>query len=337
MRSDREELPEGWTKEQADAAEVGEARLQKKNSSGGIAARVAPGCQIYWPAEFEVCGAIRDKYNSLGAQFSFLLLPTSWEFTSPDGHGKFTTFQNGPIYWSATGGAHPVVNSFLNRWGVHGYETGWMGYPTTDEIVHADGIGRRQEFQGGAIYVSLPNAVGSAIGGAIRDKWNTIGAETPGSVLGYPISDEIPLPDGQGRMNRFERGAIYWTPTTGAHFVVNDILAKWGEKGYETGYMGYPTSDDLKNPDNVGRRQEFQGGAIYSHPVAGVHILNGTIKNKWVELGSEGGQLGYPLTDEIDSSGNFALGTQRMQLFFRGGVFWKAATNVATSTLRVDG
>ncbi|MFF1946984.1 hypothetical protein ACFVWF_33145 [Rhodococcus qingshengii] len=59
-----------------------------------------------------------------------------------------------------------------------------MGYPTTDEIVHADGIGHRQEFQNGAIYVSVPNAIGSSIGGAIRDKWNTLGAETPGRVLG---------------------------------------------------------------------------------------------------------------------------------------------------------
>lgn len=269
MRSDREEIPEGFTKEQADETEMMEARSQKQARTS----RAAPGCQEYWPAPFQVCGAIRDKYNSLGAQFSFLLLPTSNELTSPDGHGKFTTFMNGPIYWSAAGGAHPVVNSFLNRWGAHGYETGWMGYPTTDEIVHADGIGRRQEFQNGAIYVSVPNAIGSSIGGAIRDKWNTLGAETPGSVLGYPISDEIVLPDGQGRMNRFERGVIYWHPSTGAHEVTGPILQKWSSEGYEGGPHGYPTASPQIT--DVRWVQSFQHGEItgYTEVIAQIADL----------------------------------------------------------------
>lgn len=53
---------------------------------------------------------------------------------------KFREFLNGPIYWSAATGAHPVVNSFLNRWGLNGYEAGWMHYPTTGEIVLPDGV-----------------------------------------------------------------------------------------------------------------------------------------------------------------------------------------------------
>lgn len=222
-----------------------------------------PGCQQYWPSDKWVCGAIRDKYNSLGAQFSFLLWPTSDELTSPDGHGKFNTFQNGPIYWSAAGGAHPVVNSILNRWGVHQYEMGWLGYPTTDEIVHADGVGRRQEFQNGAVYVAFQNAISSAIkNGPIRDKWNTVGAETPGSLLGYPTNDEVGLPDGQGRMARFERGVIYWHPTTGAYPVHGEILNQWTAQGYETGPAGYPIDDQRQiSPAGVtpvGFEQRFQ-------------------------------------------------------------------------------
>lgn len=253
MRSDREEIPEPFTKADADKAETMEARISMS--------RLTAGCQVYWPSPFEVCGAIKDKYNSLGGPSSFLLWPTSAELTNPGNTGKRTQFLNGPIYWSVAGGAHPVVNSFLNRWGVHGYEAGWLGYPTTDEIVHADGIGRRQEFQGGAIYVSLPNAIGSAVGGAIRDKWNTLGAETPGSLLGYPISDEIPLPDGQGRMNRFERGVIYWHPTHGAHAVSGTILLRWESAGYEAGSYGYPTADAVQT-DGIWFAQQFQNGSL---------------------------------------------------------------------------
>lgn len=84
-----------------------EARTQKAR----IGLRVAPGCQQYWPTSWEVCGAIRDKYNSLGGPLSFLLLPTSGELVNPDGFGRRNHFANGPIYWSAATGAHPVVKA----------------------------------------------------------------------------------------------------------------------------------------------------------------------------------------------------------------------------------
>ncbi|MGN0040476.1 MAG: hypothetical protein ACI39A_05505, partial [Rhodococcus sp. (in: high G+C Gram-positive bacteria)] len=233
MRSDREEIPAPFTKEDADKAEMMEAQERSALSRMSIAAVT---CQTYWPSPFQVCGAIRDKYNSLGGPASFLTFPTSGNITNPDGVGQRVTFLNGPIYWHPDTGAHPVVNSFLNRWGIHGYEsvTGMLGYPTTDEIVHADAVGRRQEFQRGAIYVAFQNAIGSAIrNGLIRDKWNSVGAHEPGSLLGYPIQDPVELPDGQGRMSRFERGVIYWHPATGAREIYGHILTTWENAGYE--------------------------------------------------------------------------------------------------------
>ncbi|WP_277606688.1 LGFP repeat-containing protein, partial [Rhodococcus aetherivorans] len=259
MRSDREEVPAPFTKEDADKAEIAEARLRSSRSL------TASRCQVYWPSWFEVCGAIRDKYNALGGPASFLSYPTSGNIINPGGTGERVTFLNGPIYWSAATGAHPVVNSFLNRWGIHGYEAGWLGYPTTDEIVHADAVGRHQEFQNGAIYVAFQNAVGSAIrNGPLRDKWNSVGAETPGSLLGYPIQDQIPLPDGQGQMDRFERGVIYWHPTHGAHPVTGRILSLWSLAGYEQGEYGYPTSDnDIVVGEPGSTIQLYQRGSIY--------------------------------------------------------------------------
>ncbi|MFL1596140.1 hypothetical protein NQ854_24920 [Rhodococcus ruber] len=255
MRSDREEVPAPFTKEDADKAEIAEARLRSSRSL------TASSCQVYWPSWFQVCGAIRDKYNALGGPASFLSYPTSGNIINPGGTGERVTFANGPIYWSAATGAHPVVNSFLNRWGIHGYEAGWLGYPTTDEIVHADAVGRHQEFQNGAIYVAFQNAIGSAIrNGPLRDKWNSVGAETPGSLLGYPIQDQIGLPDGQGQMDRFERGVIYWHPSVGAWEVYGSIESIWAADGYEAGKWGYPTGA----PYDEGQysKQPFQNGII---------------------------------------------------------------------------
>ncbi|MBY3986717.1 hypothetical protein HQO84_04835 [Rhodococcus fascians] len=196
----------------------------------------------YWPTSFQVCGEIRVKYDSLGGSISFLGPPSANDVANPDNYGRRQTFWNGPIYWSPATGAHPVVNHFFAAWQRNGWEAGVLRYPTTDEIVNPDGIGRRQEFQGGAIYWRLNEAY--AIGGAIRDKWNVQGAE--GGPLGYPTSDEVVLTKYNGRFNNFERGAIYWSSVTQAHSIDFDILAVYRFRGSEAGRHGYPTSDTFR-------------------------------------------------------------------------------------------
>lgn len=257
MRSDREEIPAGFTKADADKAETMEATLA--GGDGAIQAQAAAGCQVYWPSPYEVCGAIRDKYNALGGPNSFLLFPKTNEITNPDGIGKRTEFQNGPIYWSPQGGAHPVVNHFLAAWARHGYENSYIGYPTTDEITNPDGIGKRQHFTGSTIYWYLNEAY--SVGGAIADKWHTLGAEQ--GLLGYPISDERILPDGQGRMNRFENGVIYWHPTTGAHEITGLILSEWEKVGFELSTYGYPVAPPTP-PQEGFVFQDFQHGTLSS-------------------------------------------------------------------------
>ncbi|QBS45569.1 hypothetical protein DMB37_04825 [Nocardia sp. CS682] len=217
----------------------------------------AEGCQVYWPAPYEVCGAIRDKYNELGGPNSFLLFPTSNELTNPDGVGKRSTFQNGPIYWSPAGGAHPVANHFFAAWQRNGWEGGVLGYPTSDELVNPDNIGRRQYFQGGTIYWKLNEAY--YVAGTIRDKWGETGWET--GWLGYPTSDETKTADGVGRFNRFDKGVIYWSPNTGAHPVAGLIQVEWGSEQYEAGMYGYPTSDE-RSAGGSSREQDFQNGRI---------------------------------------------------------------------------
>lgn len=220
-------------------------------------AAVAAGCQIYPPTTFQVCGAIRDKYNKMGGPTSFLLFPKSNELTNPGNTGKRSEFIGGNIYWSAATGAHPVAHEFLFKWGDHGYETGFLKYPKTDEIVLSDGVSRRQEFQGGHIYWS-PATGAHSIQGLIYDKWKALGAET--GVLKFPTSDEIVAPDGKGRFTTFQGGAIYWSPTTGAHPVYGPLYLFWAHFGYEAGSFGYPTGDPVYTGDNVS--QQFQRGTL---------------------------------------------------------------------------
>lgn len=121
-RSELEPIPEGFTKEEADRSERMELALNTMSTN----------CQTYWPSDILVCGAIRYKYNAMGAQFSWLSLPNSPEYVNPDGTGRRQQFLNGSIYWHPTTGAHPVTILYMTKWNQLGWETGWLGYPTAD-------------------------------------------------------------------------------------------------------------------------------------------------------------------------------------------------------------
>jgi len=260
MRSDREEIPAGVDKVEADKAEVREAQLADPDTP---TLNARPGCGVYWPTRFEVCGLIKEKYDSIGGPKSFLLLPKSNELTNPDGVGKRSEFANGFIYWHPKTGAHTVSLPVSVVWARHGWEKGFLGYPTTSDIPQGNAW-YKQDFQGGHVYThnTLP-ATQASIQGRIYDKWQSMGAQN--SELGYPISDELTTPDGVGRYNVFEGGMIYWTPTTGAHSISGGILASWATQGYEKSAYGYPIGDMSINDQEV-QEQHFQGGVLYADP-----------------------------------------------------------------------
>ncbi len=247
-RIQSEPLPEGFTEE--------DARLSLRMQTA-----LAADCQVYFPSPFAVCGEIRNKYNAMGGPSSFLGLPKTEELQNPGATGFRSEFLHGSIYWSPTTGAHPVTPLFMTKWSEHGWEAGWMGYPTSDEIGHPGAEGSHQEFEGAAIYWHATTLTLAAIGGAIRDKWDALGAQD--SMLGYPTSDENDTPDGIGKYNTFEYGSIYWSPATGAHPVTGDILAVWGALGYEASWYGYPIEDPVANSTG-GMFQKFQNGEIES-------------------------------------------------------------------------
>ncbi|MEX3504311.1 hypothetical protein [Corynebacterium sp. LK2510] len=258
MRSDKEEVPAGTIKADADQAEIKEAKLTNPDTP---TLNARPGCGVYWPAPFEVCGAIKNLYDSLGGPTSFLLLPKSNELTNPDGVGKRSEFVNGFIYWHPRTSAHTVSIPVSRVWHRHGWENGFLGYPTTSDI----SLGNQwyvQHFEGGHVYThnALP-ATQASIQGAIYDKWQSMGGHN--SDLGFPISDELTTPDGIGRYNVFEGGMIYWTPQHGAHAVSQGVLFSWATQGYERSSYGYPVDDSFINDEGV-QEQPFESGTIYA-------------------------------------------------------------------------
>lgn len=255
MRSDRDEIPAGFSKQQADQAELQEAQEQAaaRSRSGGS------HCSTYWPSPFRVCGAIRAQYEQMGGPRSFLTWPRADETVNPDGVGYRSEFVNGFIYWHPDTGAHPVTTHFSVLWSQTGWEAGPLGYPVAGEVVAEDGVGRKQHFVGGRIYGSLSGA--GSVRGRILQKWLDAGGVN--SSLGYPIGHETGVGDGRGQFNNFAGGAIYWTPTTDARFMQSVPLDIWRLHGGPGSRWGYPVGDvEFDREVPVGVAQNFESGRL---------------------------------------------------------------------------
>jgi len=179
--------------------------------------------------------------------------------------------------------------------------------------------GRAQDFTGGRVYWS-PGTGAHEVHGAILGHYLTMGG--PSSALGLPTTDETGTPDRVGRFNHFQYGSIYWTPTTGAQSIQGAIKAKWAQDQWETGFLGYPLTDERTTPDGTGRYNHLQGGSLYWTPTAGAHSVQGAIRDSWAAQGWERGPLGYPTSDEYPVPGG------RQSDFQGGTLFWDATTGV---------
>lgn len=98
---------------------------------------------------------------------------------------------------------------------------------------------------------------------------------------------------------RFENGWVYYNPNTKrAHAVYGDIMKKWGEIGYETGELGFPTSDEIdSDKSNWKRMNTFDKGTIYWND-GNVEVVKGTRISKIVD----NAQLETPIFKTIDLS-----------------------------------
>ena len=94
-------------------------------------------------------------------------------------------------------------------------------------------------------------------GGAIYEHWQAIGGMN--SVLGAPTSPEDGA-EGDARYATFAKGAMYWSPETGAQPVTGAIYEAWASLSFERGPLGLPTSAEIQEPLQI--TQNFQHGTL---------------------------------------------------------------------------
>lgn len=212
----------------------------------------------YWSPEngaHALYGRIGARYAEIGGPTSWLGFPKSDETKTPDGKGRYVHFEHGSIYWSPETGAWEITSDMFNKWGEEKYEKGALKFPTGPVKKVGDGL--VQEFQGG-ILTRNPDGKNQVSFGAIGKKYKDMGgADSP---LGFPTDGEKKVEG--GFFQEFEHGSIYWSPESGAHYILKGaIMDEWGKKGWEQGEFGWPTSDYSEIAAG-GLKQEFQHGTI---------------------------------------------------------------------------
>lgn len=212
-----------------------------------------------------------------------------------------------------------------------GGQEGFLGKPTSGETSCPDGVGRYRHYEHGSIYWH-PYTGAHEIHGLIRAKWASLGWEK--SFLGYPKTDESPSPIGGGKYSQFQGGTILWFPPSKEAFEVHGaIRSKWGSLGWESGFLGFPITDETKTPDGIGRFNHFQHGSVYWKPSISAHEVHGLIKKYWADNGWEkNSDLGYPISDELSTE---AEGKNRCNDFENGVVYWKYGEKKASALSKV--
>jgi uncharacterized protein with LGFP repeats len=234
---------------------------------GGFYNRFQGGSIYAYPGlgAYEVLGALDKTYQDIGGETSVLGYPTIGERGLNDG-GRFNHFQRGSIYAGPGLGAFEIHGDIRDRWAALGWELSPLKYPTSNETKGKDGVGAYNRFQTNSSIYAYPGVGAYEVLGDIHRRYMEMDGEA--SLLRYPILGERKTSTG-GYFSHFQGGSIYAYPGLGgAHDVLGKIQERWGQLGWETGRMGYPTTNTIKNGDIW--RSNFQGGWIEWNTRTGV-------------------------------------------------------------------
>lgn len=172
-----------------------------------------------------------------------------------------------------------------------------LGLPTSG-IQTLTNNGSGQVFGGWSIFQAPSASVAHEVHDPIRAKYAALGWE---GGYGYPQSDTQTLAGGTGQV--FDNGSIFDSAATGAHEVHGDIRNEYQATGWESGPLGFPSSDVQTLTGGQGANFLKTGaanpnGGIYEKTGAtAAHYVNGAIYNRYAALGWNNSFLGYPTGD----------------------------------------
>jgi len=225
--------------------------------------------------------------------------------------------------WFGSTGAYAVDPNLVPLFNSTGGAGGTLGLATDQPVKYADG-GVGQEFQRGWAYWHTTTGAFRTAG---RVGISYIALKGPTGVLGYPLSNPKAEPL-SGSSQRFQKGSLFYSPTTAIHIVSGKILTSYTTLKGPSGVLGFPVYSAIAGP-NGGFGQQFQHGWLYTSPTTSIHRVSGRIAASYQALKGPAGILGYPIDAQKDAGGGWVRQAfERGWLYFSptGGVHYMLST-----------
>jgi uncharacterized protein with LGFP repeats len=230
---------------------------------GGARSSFSSGLTLVWgptTGAHAVGSGVLATWTALGSGASQIGFPTDDE-QYPAG-GARVSFQNGGIYWSPTSGTQAVQGSIDQKYRALGGPAD-VGFPMHPE--QPTGGALYQNFtRNDTIYWSSYTGA-HLVGGGIRDRWRTLGAEW--GRLGLPTGDETYVTG--GATSAFQGGAVYWSPATGAHSVIGGMATAYDTHG-GLASLGFPVGEEYWLAGNL--HQDFSRGSLVYYSATGTMV-----------------------------------------------------------------
>ncbi|MBZ4560259.1 hypothetical protein GBO17_15245 [Mycobacterium avium subsp. hominissuis] len=334
-----------WEKAGGDTSPLGARKGDVYPVGDGFALDFDGGKMFFTPATGAkfAYGPILDKYESLGgpagSDLGFPAINEVPGLAGPDSRVvTFSASDKPVIFWTPEHGAYVVRGAINSAWDKLGSSGGVLGVPVGDETY--TGEVSTQKFSGGQVswnrqtkqFSTEPPGLADQLKGlqvaidptaAINTAWRAAGG--PGGPLGAKQGGPTPV-GGDGIVQNFAGGKVFFTPATGANALESDILAKYESLGGPAGSdLGFPTTNETDG--GIGPSSRIATFSAPDKPVIfwtadhGAFVVRGAMRAAWDKLRAPAGKLGAPVGDQAVD------GDVISQQFTGGKVSWNRAKN----------
>ncbi len=233
------------------------------------------------------------------------------------GPGFAQDFVHGKVFFTPATGAKSMSGAVLDKYeALGGPAASDLGFPTINEAPGLAGPDSRVSIFSASdkpVIFWTPDHGAFVVRGAINAAWDKLGSS--GGVLGVPVGDETY--DGEVATQAFSNGRVSWNRLTKVFATVPPGLANqltdlqvpidptaainmaWRAAGGPSGPLGAKQGDQYPIGGD-GLAQNLAGGKIFFSPATGANAVESDILAKYESLGGPGGNLGFPIANEVD-------------------------------------
>lgn len=338
-----------WEKAGGDTSPLGPRKGDVYPAGDGFALDFDGGKMFFTPATGAkfAYGPILEKYEMLGgpagSDLGFPAINEVPGLAGPDSRViTFSATDKPVIFWTPDHGPYVVRGAINSAWDKLGSSGGVLGVPVADETYN--GEVSSQKFSGGQVswnrqtkqFTTEPPGLADQLKGlqvaidptaAINMAWRAAGG--PNGPLGAKQGGQTAL-GGDGIVQSYAGGKVFFTPATGANALETDILAKYESLGGPVGSgLGFPVTNETDG--GIGPSSRICTFSAADKPVIfrtaehGAFVVRGAMKAAWDKLRGPTGKLGAPVGDQAVD------GDVISQQFTGGKISWNRAKNTFTT------